>query len=114
MWWFGWIPRLWQRLKAIHGAQFFSIYLSGFKAWCERYAVEKRAKLGLKPSDPLDAFRVAKNLGITVWTPHDVPGLDKKFITTLRHRAKKEKEARLKAEKTQVAPAPSPARAPNQ
>lgn len=55
----------------------------GFKAWCERYAVEKRVELGLNPSDPLDAFKLAENLGIRVWTPHDVPGLDKKFITTL-------------------------------
>lgn len=55
----------------------------GFKAWCERYAVDKRSELGLKASDPLDAFELAKNLGIRVWTPHDVPGLDEKNIVTL-------------------------------
>ena len=47
----------------------------GFKAWCEKYAASKRAELGLQPSEPLDAFLLAKNLGVTVWTPQDVPGL---------------------------------------
>lgn len=55
----------------------------GFKAWCERYAIEKRTELGLKPADPLDPFKLAENLRIRVWTPHDVPGLDKKTITIL-------------------------------
>lgn len=55
----------------------------GFKTWCERYAVEKRSELGLKPTDPLDPFKLAGNLQIRVWTPHDVPGLNKKTITTL-------------------------------
>ncbi|MHA6913571.1 ImmA/IrrE family metallo-endopeptidase [Ralstonia pseudosolanacearum] len=55
----------------------------GFKAWCERYASEKREELGLKPSDPLDSFKLAANLGIRVWTPHDVPGLDETHIATL-------------------------------
>lgn len=55
----------------------------GFKAWCERYAIEKRTELGLKPADPLDPFKLAENLHIRVWTPHDVPGLDTKTITTL-------------------------------
>lgn len=55
----------------------------GFKAWCERYAVEKRTELGLEPTDPLDPFKLAEKLHIRVWTPHDVPALNKKTITTL-------------------------------
>ena len=39
----------------------------GFKTWCERYAAQKRAELGLKPSDPLDPLRLAEHLQIKVW-----------------------------------------------
>lgn len=49
----------------------------GFKNWCELYAKEMRAKLGLRPSDRFDPHRLAKELGIRVWTPHDVPGLSR-------------------------------------
>ena len=55
----------------------------GFKTWCERYAVEKRVELGLKSTDPLNAFKLAENLQIRVWTPNEVPGLNVKTITTL-------------------------------
>ncbi len=55
----------------------------GFKAWCERYAAEKRSELGLKPTDPLDPFRLADNLGIRVWTPQDVPGITEDLLSVL-------------------------------
>ena len=55
----------------------------GYKTWCEKYAVEKRSELGLKPTDPLDSLLLAKNLKIRVWTPHDVPGLNEETISTL-------------------------------
>lgn len=55
----------------------------GFKTWCERYAAEKRSELGLKPSDPLDPFKLAESLRIRVWTPHDVSGLGQSTIATL-------------------------------
>ena len=51
------------------------VFERGFKTWCEKYSTEKRHKLGLKASAPLDPFLLAKKLGVTVWTPHDVPGL---------------------------------------
>lgn len=47
----------------------------GFKTWCEKYSTETRRELGLKASAPLDPFLLAKKLGVTVWTPHDVLGL---------------------------------------
>ena len=47
----------------------------GFKAWCERLSAQKRAELGVKPSDPLDARALASNLNIKVWSIEDVPGL---------------------------------------
>lgn len=55
----------------------------GFKAWCEKYAVNKRADLGLPAHAPLDAFALANNLGVKVWTPTDVPGLSKPSIDIL-------------------------------
>lgn len=55
----------------------------GFKAWCERYATNKRAELGLLPHDPLDAFMLAKNLGVKVWTPQNIPGLTAESLGVL-------------------------------
>ena len=55
----------------------------GFKAWCERFAAAKREELGLKPSAPLDAFELAKNLGIRVWNPKDVPGISPNQLAVL-------------------------------
>jgi len=59
------------------------VFERGYKSWCEKYSVEKRRELGLAPNDPLDAFALAKNLGITVWTPHDVPGLSANMLNIL-------------------------------
>lgn len=55
----------------------------GFKTWCEKYSVEMRHELGLRASDPLDPFLLARKLGVTVWTPHDVPGLSAGARNTL-------------------------------
>lgn len=55
----------------------------GFKAWCERYSAEKRKALGLEPHSPLDARALAAHLGVRVWTPADVPGLNEQAIAVL-------------------------------
>lgn len=55
----------------------------GFKAWCERYAADKREELGILPSDPLDPLALAKNLNIRVWTPNDVPGISEEQLKVL-------------------------------
>lgn len=59
------------------------LFERGYKTWCERYAIEKRASLGLAPSDPLDPRTLAKQLGVPVWTPADVPGLSPGSLTVL-------------------------------
>jgi hypothetical protein len=59
------------------------LFERGFKTWCEKYSTNKRAELGLARNAPLDAFKLAKNLGVTVWTPHDVPGLSKESLSIL-------------------------------
>lgn len=55
----------------------------GFKTWCEKYAVSKRVDLGLPAHAPLDAFMLARNLGVKVWTPRDVPNLSQETIDVL-------------------------------
>lgn len=55
----------------------------GFKAWCERYAAEKRAELGLKAHAPLDPYKLAANLGIRVWKPEDIPGMTPELLGLL-------------------------------
>jgi len=62
------------------------VFKRGFKAWCERVSLEKRADLGLRANDPLNPAGLAENLGITVWTPTDVPGFSQEGIEILLRR----------------------------
>ena len=55
----------------------------GFKSWCERVALIQRDGLNLRPTDPLDARRLATHLGVIVWTANEVPGLDAKYLRVL-------------------------------
>lgn len=59
------------------------MFKRGFKTWCERYAAEKRLELNLKSNDPLDPRLLATNLGILVWEPKDVPGLNEAYLKIL-------------------------------
>lgn len=47
----------------------------GYKAWCERFSADTRRELDLPSTAPLSARQLARHLGIRVWTPDDVPGL---------------------------------------
>lgn len=47
----------------------------GFKAWCEKLALQYRKDLGRRPIDPLTHTDVAKHLGITVCSTSDFPEL---------------------------------------
>jgi IrrE N-terminal-like domain len=55
----------------------------GFKTWCENAARGYRRELGLDPFAALDPRVLANHLGITVWTPSDVPGLEQVHILRL-------------------------------
>lgn len=55
----------------------------GFKTWCENAARGYRQDLKLKLVDPIDPRKLAKHLGITVWTPSDVPNLQAQHIHRL-------------------------------
>lgn len=51
----------------------------GFKTWCENIAYGFRRDLGLPKFAPLSPAALAAHLGITVWTPDDLPGFDKTY-----------------------------------
>jgi len=55
----------------------------GFKTWCENAAGGYRRELALPSISPLDPRRLAAHLGITVWGPADIPGLDPKVVRHL-------------------------------
>ena len=55
----------------------------GFKTWCERAALGYRRDLNLKPNSPLDPRLLAQHLGIAIWTPDQIPGLDAKAVHQL-------------------------------
>lgn len=59
------------------------MFKRGFKAWCERYAEEKRNEFGIKPHEPLDPKVLASKLGILVWGPENIPGLSQDYISIL-------------------------------
>jgi hypothetical protein len=55
----------------------------GFKTWCENAARGYRRELNLSPIAPLDPFHLATHLGITIWTPAEIPGIDPKDVRHL-------------------------------
>jgi len=60
----------------------------GFKTWCENAARGYRRELGLNPIAPLDPRMLAQHLGIVIWTPADVPGIDPKDVKHLLGKAR--------------------------
>ena len=55
----------------------------GFKSWCEKTSADYRAQLGLSLNEPLDPRALAAELGVLVWTPHDIPHLSKESLIQL-------------------------------
>jgi hypothetical protein len=55
----------------------------GFKTWCENAAASYRRDLGFDRAAPLDPQVLARHLGITVWKPEDIPGMDKDVLLHL-------------------------------
>ena len=52
----------------------------GFKTWCENTARGYRRELGLAPIAPLDPRVLAHHLGVTIWTPAEIPGISPKDV----------------------------------
>lgn len=59
------------------------MFARGFKSWCENVTVLQRKALGLAPSAPLDAYLLARHLGIEVLNAEQVPGLDSQSLRVL-------------------------------
>ena len=59
------------------------MFARGFKSWCENVSSHQRRDLGLAPNAPLDAWALAKHLGIIVWKAEEVPGIDPKSLRIL-------------------------------
>lgn len=59
------------------------MFQRGFKAWCERYALDKRTELDIQPHAPLDPHKLSESLGIKVCTPKDINGLKKQSLDVL-------------------------------
>lgn len=55
----------------------------GFKTWCENSARGYRRELKLSFVAPLDPRALARHLGITIWTPSEIPGMNPKDIDHL-------------------------------
>jgi IrrE N-terminal-like domain len=58
----------------------------GFKSWAERTSLSLREEMDLSPSEPCDPINLAIFLEVTVWTPHDVPGLPESVLNHLLER----------------------------
>lgn len=48
----------------------------GFKKWSDDKSIELRTQLGLKEIDPLCAFDLSEHLGIPIFTPNQINGLE--------------------------------------
>jgi len=59
-----------------------SLLRRGFKTWCENAAANYRRELNVAVYGPLDPRALARHIGVLVWTPKEVPGLDP---AVLRH-----------------------------
>jgi hypothetical protein len=55
----------------------------GFKSRCEQISKRYRKKLGISLEDALPYQRLAEELGVLLWAPGDVPGLDAESIHQL-------------------------------
>lgn len=55
----------------------------GFKAQSEKLALTYRAKFGLTALDRLDPLPFLKSIGIAVWTPAKIPGVDPAHVRQL-------------------------------
>jgi len=55
----------------------------GFKSQAEKLALKYRAELGITPHDRLDPKQFLDSLGIIVWEPADIPGIDPAHVRQL-------------------------------
>lgn len=59
------------------------MFKRGFKAWCERTALDKRTDLGLRQVDKLDPYDLANHLGVTIRRPDEIPSVSQGCLKRL-------------------------------
>lgn len=59
------------------------MFKRGFKTWCENVAVLQRKALGLRSIDPLNPLLLASHLGVEVWKPEEIPGIESECLHVL-------------------------------
>lgn len=55
----------------------------GFKTQAEKLALKYRAQFGISPRDRLDPKEFLQSLGLKVWTPAEIPGVDPEHVKQL-------------------------------
>lgn len=55
----------------------------GFKTWCENASYGYRRDLRLPNHARLDPRDLARHIGVAIWTPQDIPGLDPETLNHL-------------------------------
>ena len=55
----------------------------GFKSWAERTATNFREEVGLNSGEPLNPKGIASYLGISLWTPKEVPDIPEEVVVQL-------------------------------
>lgn len=56
----------------------------GFKAWCERAALEKRVALALAGSAPLPARALAGQMSVRIWYPNNIPNISEALLRSIK------------------------------
>jgi hypothetical protein len=62
-----------------------SLLRRGFKTWCENASCGYRRDLKLPKYARLDPRDLARHIGVAVWAPNDIPGLDPQVLNHLLH-----------------------------
>lgn len=55
----------------------------GFKSWAERTATNFREEVGINSGEPLNPKGIASYLGISLWTPEEVPDIPEEVVVQL-------------------------------
>ncbi len=61
------------------------MFRRGFKTWCENVSAQYRRNLNLRPHDPLDPHALAEHVGVRLWRPDEVPGVEPHHLRILLH-----------------------------
>lgn len=59
------------------------MFQRGFKTWCENVSKQYRKNFSILPADPLNAFKLAESLKITVSYANQIPDLDPNSLRIL-------------------------------